>query len=181
MSNSIYNLSVKKIDGKDVRLASFEGRVLLVVNVASKCGLTPQYAQLEKIYERFTNQGFDVLGFPSNEFLGQEPGSNSDIQEFCRMNFGVKFPMFEKTTVNGPERNSLYIELIKAQPSATKTDDGKLAANLAKHGIAPKTPSDIMWNFEKFLVNRRGEVVARFAPDIAPDDPRIIAAIEANL
>ncbi len=162
-------------------MGAYEGRVLLVVNVASKCGLTPQYEQLEKVYERYHDRGLEVLGFPSNEFLGQEPGSNAEIKEFCKMKFGIKFPMFEKLSVNGEARSALYSELIKAQPTATKTADGKLAESLAKHGQVPKHSSDILWNFEKFLVNRRGEVVARFAPDITPDDPKIIAAIEANL
>lgn len=181
MPRPIHQMTMKRIDGREVSLKEFEGRVLLIVNVASKCGLTPQYEALEKTYEKFRGRGFEVLGFPSNEFLGQEPGTNAEIAEFCETKFGVKFPMFEKINVNGPERNPLYTSLIEAQPAAIQTPSGQLAANLAKHGIVPKNPSDIMWNFEKFLVNRRGDVVARFAPDMTPDDPKIIKAIESNL
>ncbi len=179
MAKSIYAHKVKRIDGKETSLGEFEGRVLLVVNVASKCGLTPQYQALEKLYEQFHDQGFEVLGFPSNEFMGQEPGSNDEIAKFCEMKFGVKFPMFEKISVNGSERNALYTDLIKAQPSRIKTADGKLEASLTSHGVGPKNETDIMWNFEKFLVDRQGAVVARFAPDLAPDDPKIVSAVAA--
>jgi glutathione peroxidase len=181
MSKTIFKNSFNKIDGTPVTLADYEGRVLLIVNVASKCGLTPQYDGLEKLYERFRGRGFEVLGFPSNEFANQEPGSNSEIARFCETKFGIKFPMFEKISVNGSGRHPLYIEMIQAQPERLKTSDGKLESTLASHRLLPKLPTDIMWNFEKFLLNRRGEVVGRFAPDMEPDDPKILKAIEANL
>lgn len=177
----LYKTTFKKIDGSPTTLGAYEGKVLLVVNVASKCGLTPQYEALEKIYERFESRGFAVLGFPTNEFAGQEPGTNSEIAEFCESKFGVKFPMMEKIEVNGAGRHALYTQMIEAQPAAVQTEDRGLEENLKKHGLGAKSATDIMWNFEKFLINRRGDVVARFAPDIKPDDPRIIKAIEANL
>jgi glutathione peroxidase len=181
MGKAIFKKELKKIDGTPVSLGDYEGRVLLVVNVASKCGFTPQYEALEKLYERFRGRGFEVLGFPSNEFANQEPGTNEEIAQFCETKFGVKFPMFEKITVNGPDRHPLYTELIQAQPNRTKSSDDKFERTLASHNLMPKTPTDIMWNFEKFLINRRGEVVARFSPDIEPGDPKIVRAIEANL
>jgi glutathione peroxidase len=182
MGKSLFKTEVKKIDGTTTTLADYEGRVLLVVNVASKCGLTPQYDALEKLYERFKARGFEVLGFPSNEFAGQEPGTNEEIAQFCEMKFGIKFPMFEKISVKlGPDQHPLYTQMIQAQPAAVKTADNKLAQSLAGHGLAPKSENDVMWNFEKFLINRRGEVVGRFAPDITPDDPKLVKAIEAQL
>ena len=181
MKQSVYTHKVKRIDGKETSMSEFEGRVLLIVNVASKCGLTPQYEALEKLYEQYHERGFEILGFPSNEFMGQEPGSNEEIAKFCEMKFGVKFPMFEKISVNGSERNALYTDLIKAQPSRVKNTEGKLEASLASHGVGPKNETDIMWNFEKFLVDRSGSVVARFAPDLAPDDPKIVSAISSAL
>lgn len=182
MGKAIYKTEIKRIDGTATTLADYEGRVLLVVNVASKCGLTPQYEALEKLYERFKSRGFEVLGFPSNEFAGQEPGSNAEIAQFCEMKFGVKFPMFEKISVReGAGQHALYTQMIQAQPKATPSADGKLGKSLAEHGLAPKSETDVMWNFEKFLINRRGEVVGRFAPDMPPDDPKVVKAIEAQL
>lgn len=181
MGKPIYQNSFKKIDGTPAKLEDYEGRVLLVVNVASKCGFTPQYAGLEKLYERFRGRGFEVLGFPSNEFAAQEPGSNSEIAQFCETKFGVKFPMFEKIEVNGTGRHPLYTELIQSQPSRIKADGSKFEATLASHNLLPKNAADVMWNFEKFLINRRGDVVARFAPDVEPDDSKLVKAIEANL
>jgi len=181
MPNPIFKTELKKINGQPAHLSDFEGRVLLIVNVASKCGFTPQYAGLEKLYERFRGRGFEILGFPSNEFAAQEPGSNAEIAQFCETKFGVKFPMFEKISVNGSERHPLYTQLIQAQPNRTKSTDSKFESVLASHNLTPKNPTDIMWNFEKFLVDRRGDVVARFAPDMEPDDTKIIRAIEALL
>ncbi len=181
MGKTIFKNQFNKIDGTSVTLADYEGRVLLIVNVASKCGLTPQYDGLEKLYERFRGRGFEILGFPSNEFANQEPGSNAEIAQFCKTKFGTKFTLFEKISVNGSDRHPLYVELIQAQPDRVKTTDGKLEATLASHSLLPKLATDVMWNFEKFLVTRRGDVVARFAPDMEPDDPKISKAIEANL
>lgn len=181
MDRALYKQQLKKIDGQPVSLGDYQGRVLMIVNVASKCGLTPQYAALEKLYERFKGQGFEILGFPSNEFAGQEPGSNEEIAQFCETKFGVKFPLFEKIKVNGADRHPLYTQLIQSQPSRISKEGSKFESMLASHNLQPKNASDISWNFEKFLVNRRGEVIARFAPDLEPDDPKILKAIEANL
>lgn len=181
MAHPIYKNKLTKIDGTPADLGDYAGRVLLIVNVASKCGFTPQYEGLERLYERFRARGFEVLGFPSNEFAAQEPGSNDEIAQFCETKFGVKFPMFEKISVNGADRHPLYTDLIQAQPTRTTPPASKFEGMLASHNLSPKNPSDIMWNFEKFLINRRGDVVARFSPDTEPDDPKIVKAIEANL
>jgi glutathione peroxidase len=177
----IYDIPVKRIDGTPATLSEHAGDVLLIVNVASKCGLTPQYAQLQEIYDTYHDKGLEILGFPANEFNGQEPGTNEEIQEFCQTKFGVKFPMFEKIVVKGAEQHPLYRQLIAARPTAQQKTDGTLRKTLDKHGLGPTNDTDIMWNFEKFLVNRQGEVVGRFAPDIAPKDPAITSAIEAEL
>jgi glutathione peroxidase len=181
MSAAIYDVPVRRIDGTPASLSDHKGNVLLVVNVASKCGLTPQYAELEDIYETYRDRGFAVLGFPANEFAGQEPGTNADIQEFCQNKFGVKFPMFEKIVVKGDSQHPLYRELIAECPTAQQKPNGTLRKTLDQHGLGPSNDTDIMWNFEKFLVNRRGQVVGRFAPDIAPKDPALTSAIEAEL
>jgi glutathione peroxidase len=181
MAAAVYDIPVKRIDGTPASLADHKGNVLLIVNVASKCGLTPQYTELEEIYETYRDRGFAVLGFPANEFAGQEPGSNDEIQQFCQTKFGVKFPMFEKIVVKGDGQHPLYQRLIEAKPNAQQNPKGSLRKTLVQHGLGPKNDTDIMWNFEKFLVNRNGEVVARFAPDFAPKDPAITSAIESEL
>ena len=181
MSDAIFDIPLRRIDGTPASLADHKGNVLLVVNVASKCGLTPQYAELEQIYETYRDRGFAVLGFPANEFAGQEPGTNAEIQQFCESKFGVKFPMFEKIVVKGEGQHPLYRELIAEYPTAQQKPNGTLRKTLDQHGLGPKNDTHIMWNFEKFLLNRRGQVVARFAPDIPPKDPGIRTAIEAEL
>ena len=181
MSAPIYSIPTRRIDGKDATLADYKGKVALIVNVASKCGLTPQYEGLEKVYETYKDKGFTVLGFPANDFGAQEPGTNNEIVEFCTTNFGVKFPMFDKISVVGEQRHPLYKHLIGEQPKATPKPDGNLKQLLSSHGLLPKHETDIMWNFEKFLVAKDGKVVARFAPDVTPDDPMITKAIEAEL
>jgi len=179
--SALYDIPLRRIDGSAASLADHKGTVLLVVNVASQCGLTPQYAELEEIYQTYRERGFAVLGFPANEFAGQEPGSNAEIQQFCQSNFGVKFPMFEKIVVKGGAQHPLYRQLIAECPAAQQKPNGTLRKTLDQHGLGPKTDTDIMWNFEKFLLNRRGEVVGRFAPDIAPKDSAITNVIEAEL
>ena len=181
MAAALYDVPVRRIDGSPASLADHKGKVVLVVNVASQCGLTPQYAELEEIYETYRDRGFLVLGFPANEFAGQEPGSNVEIQQFCQTKFGVTFPMFEKIVVKGPGQHPLYRHLIAARPTAQQKPQGTLRKTLEQHGLAPTNDTDIMWNFEKFLINRRGEVVGRFAPDIAPKDSALTNAIEAEL
>jgi glutathione peroxidase len=156
-AGSVLDVPVKDIKGKDTSLKAHAGKVILVVNVASKCGLTKQYDALEATYQKFKGQGLVVAGFPCNQFGGQEPGTNEDILKFCTSKFNVTFPMFDKVEVNGPGRHPLYKELIGA--------GGK----------------DIGWNFGKFLVGRDGKVIARFEPRTAPDAPEIVKAIETAL
>jgi glutathione peroxidase len=181
MAAGLYDIPVKRIDGTAASLADHKGSVMLVVNVASACGLTPQYAGLEEIYEAYRDRGLVVLGFPANEFAKQEPGSNAEIKEFCETKFGVKFPMYEKIVVKGEGQHPLYSQLIAAIPTAQQNPAGTLRKTLEKHGLAPTNETDVMWNFEKFLINRRGEVVGRFAPDVTPKDPALTSAIEAEL
>ncbi len=181
MTKNVYGFSAKQINGSAVKLADYEGKVLLVVNVASKCGLTPQYDALEKIHERYHDQGFEVLGFPANEFGAQEPGTNAEIQEFCRANFGVKFPMFEKVVVKGEGQHPLFNFLTTTLPTATSPQGSAFEEKLKGYGITRTTRTDILWNFEKFLINRKGEVVGRFNPDVTPEDTTITNAIEDAL
>lgn len=181
MSASVLDIPVKKITGEETTLGEYKGHVLLVVNVASKCGLTPQYEGLEKVYEQFKGQGLVVTGFPANDFKGQEPGTEAEIQTFCTANFGVKFPMYSKVTVVGPEKHPLYAELIAAQPKAISVSEVSWRDKLKGYGIEGNPEPELLWNFEKFLVSRSGEVVKRFAPDTQPDAPELVAAIEAEL
>lgn len=169
------------IKGEPTSLGDYAGKVLLVVNVASKCGLTPQYEALEKLHERFSAQGFSVLGFPANDFGAQEPGTEDEIETFCTTNYGVTFPMFSKIEVTGENRHPLYDELIAQQPTATLTEGSDFKEKLAKYGITPASDTDVFWNFEKFLIDRDGKVVARFAPDTPPEDDIIVKAIEAAI
>jgi glutathione peroxidase len=181
MSVSVLGIPVKKISGEDTSLGEFKGHVLLVVNVASKCGLTPQYEGLEKIYEQYKGQGLVVAGFPANDFKQQEPGTNEEIQTFCSTNFGVKFPLFEKITVVGPDKHPLYKALTEAKPKALSLGEVSWRDKLKGYGVEGNPEPEVLWNFEKFLVSRSGEVVARFAPDTQPDAPELKAAIEAEL
>ncbi|MGA2046637.1 MAG: glutathione peroxidase [Terracidiphilus sp.] len=181
MSASILDIPVKKISGEETSLGEFKNHVLLVVNVASKCGLTPQYEGLEKIYEQYKGQGLVVAGFPANDFRAQEPGTNEEIVSFCTTNFGVKFPLFEKITVVGAEKHPLYAALIAAQPEATSLSEVPFREKLKGYGIDGNAEPEILWNFEKFIVSRNGEVVKRFAPDTQPDAPELTAVIEEEL
>ena len=158
----IYDLDVSALDGSPLDLGEFRGKALLVVNVASQCGLTPQYEGLQRLYDQYGKRGFAVVGFPCNQFGAQEPGTPEEIEQFCSVNYGVSFPIFEKIEVNGPGRHPVYTELT-AVPDA----EGKAG--------------DIQWNFEKFLVGPDGTVIARFRPLTEPEDPAIVSAIEANL
>jgi len=159
---SIHDIAVKTLAGQDSSLATQAGKTLLVVNVASKCGLTPQYTALEALHARLADRGFAVVGFPCNQFGGQEPGTAEQIAEFCSATYGVTFPMFEKIDVNGPARHPVYQQLT-AVPDA----DGEAG--------------DIQWNFEKFVIRPDGSVAARFRPMTAPDDPAVLAVIEDTL
>lgn len=181
MTASIYDIPVRKITGEDASLAEFKGKVLLVVNVASKCGLTPQYEGLEKLYELYRGQGFVITGFPANDFKAQEPGTEAEIQTFCSTNYDVQFPLFSKITVVGADKHPLYKALTTAQPKAASFAETPFAQKLKGYGIDTLPEPEILWNFEKFLVSRKGEVVQRFSPDTAPDAPQLVAAIEAEL
>jgi glutathione peroxidase len=181
MSATIYDIPVKKISGEDATLGEFKGKVLLVVNVASKCGLTPQYEGLERIYEQYKGQGLVVAGFPANDFKSQEPGTEAEIQTFCTTNYGVRFPMFGKVTVVGAQKHPLYANLIAAQPKAISLSEVPFRVKLKGYGIDANPEPELTWNFEKFLVSRSGEVVKRFAPDTQPDAPELVAAIQSEL
>ena len=178
--NTLHNIPLKTIQGQDSSLEAYAGKVILVVNVASKCGLTPQYTALEKLYETYRDRGLVVAGFPANEFGAQEPGTNAEIAEFCSTTFNVAFPLFEKITVVRPNKHPLYDALTRAQPGAIG-DKNAFREDLKKYGLTPTVDPEVVWNFEKFLLNKRGEAIARFAPDVTPDDPRIVQAIEAAL
>ena len=171
MNTAIYDIPVSKITGEDTHSLNSEGKVLLVVNVASKCGLTPQYEGLEKIYEQFRGQGLVVAGFPANDFKSQEPGTNDEIQTFCTTNFGVKFPMFSKISVAGDDKHPLYKTLTAAQPKAISVAEVPFREKLKGYGIETNADPEVLWNFEKFLVSREGEIVKRFSPDTQPDAP----------
>ena len=176
---ALQQIPLTRIDGTPDTLANHRGKVLLVVNVASKCGLTPQYEGLEALYQDKRAQGLEVLGFPANNFKGQEPGTDAQIQDFCSTEYNVQFPLFSKISVVGADQHPLYAQLTEAQPQAI--GDGPFRKRLQGFGINPGEPKDVLWNFEKFLVSRNGEVVARFAPDTTADDPRLLAAIDAEL
>ena len=158
----VLNFKMKSLTGKDVDLAKYKGKVVLIVNVASQCGLTPQYEALEGLHEKYAGKGLAILGFPANEFGKQEPGTDTEIAEFCKENYGVKFDMFSKVVVKGEGQCPLYKFL-----TSNETD--------------PKFPGDITWNLEKFLVNRDGEIISRFAPKVKPDSNEVVSAIEAEL
>ena len=177
---SLFDIPLRTLAGEPTTLQPFKGHVLLIVNTASKCGLTPQYEALEKLYSTYKHCGFDILGFPANDFAGQEPGTNQEIQKFCATSFNITFPMFEKLVATGPEKSRLYAALIEAQPVA-RVADPKFKDTLRGYGLTVLDAPELTWNFEKFLLNRRGQVVARFAPDMLPTDPIIVKAIEREL
>lgn len=159
---SIYDFTVKDIDGKDVKLENYKGKVVLIVNVASKCGFTPQYEGLQKIYTKYKDQGFVILGFPANNFMGQEPGTNEEIKQFCSLNYNVTFPMFSKISVKGKDIAPLYQYLTEKETN-------------------PEFSGKISWNFNKFLIDREGKIVARFGSRAKPESQEVIAAIEKAL
>lgn len=173
--STIYDFSAQTIDGDDQKLDAWRGKTMLIVNVASKCGLTPQYEGLEALYRLYRDRGLAVLGFPSNDFDDQEPGSHDEIAEFCRSVYGVDFPMFAKLSVRGPEQSALYRLLTSARPRRT------LGPNPRPNAVTHRDEADVRWNFEKFLVSRAGDVVDRFDPDVIPLSPQIVSAVEAEL
>jgi glutathione peroxidase len=159
---AIYDAPVRALDGSPAALSDYQGKALLIVNVASQCGLTPQYAGLQQLHEEYGGRGFEVLGFPCNQFGAQEPGTHEEIAQFCETSYGVEFPLFEKIEVNGESRHPLYEQL-----TAVADTEGEAG--------------DIQWNFEKFLISTEGAIVARFRPMTAPDDSDLVEAIEAQL
>ena len=161
-TTSVYNFTLKSIDGKAVPLSEYHGKVLLLVNVASKCGFTPQYSALESLYEKYKDKGLVIVGIPANNFGGQEPGTNEEIKKFCSTKYNVSFPMMSKVSVLGDDKTPLYTFL---------TDKG----------TDPQFAGDIKWNFTKFLFDRNGKPVARFEPNVTPDSPEVIAAVESAL
>jgi glutathione peroxidase len=160
--SQIWNTPLKTLDGKPTSLAELKGKTIMVVNVASKCGLTPQYTQLEALQKKYEDRGFTVVGFPCNQFGGQEPGTAEEIQEFCSTTYGVTFPMMEKIEVNGAGRHPIYKELTQVKDTGDYT-------------------GDIRWNFEKFVISADGKHVTRFNPKVKPDAPEVVATIEAGL
>ena len=161
-ASSVHEFSLKAIDGKPVPLSNFKGQIMLVVNVASQCGYTPQYEGLEKLYETYKSRGFVITGFPANNFGGQEPGTDSEIQTFCRSKYGVTFPMFSKMSVAGGDKAPLY-------------------GFLTDRASNPKTGGEIQWNFTKFLIDRDGKVLQRFEPEVEPLSRELVSAVEAAL
>ncbi|HMO80960.1 MAG TPA: glutathione peroxidase [Pyrinomonadaceae bacterium] len=159
---SMYDFMMKDIDGNDVKLEKYKGNVVMLVNTASRCGLTPQYEGLQAIYDKYKDRGFTVLGFPANNFMGQEPGTDAEIKEFCTLNYSVSFPMFSKISVKGADQHPLYSFLTHKETN-------------------PGMDGDITWNFEKFLADRNGRMIARFSPRTLPTDPAVIEAIERAL
>lgn len=160
LTDNINNITVLDMNNKEVKLSSYNGKVLLIVNVASECGNTPQYTGLEEIYKEFQPEGFEILAFPCNDFGGQEPGTNEEIQTFCTTNYGVTFPLFDKVKILGPDKSQLY---------AVLTDN-----DVTGQG-------DVKWNFEKFLISKDGNIVARFGNKVQPTSDEIVSAIEAQL
>jgi len=181
MPTEIDQIPFRLMDGTETTLSHYRGKVLLLVNVASQCGLTPQYEGLERLFEARRADGLEVIGFPANDFGAQEPGSNEEIAQFCSTTYGVAFPLAEKISVKGPQRHALYDALTAAQPAAQDPGQGAMRAKLAGYGFAPGDPSEVLWNFEKFLVGRDGRVLARFNPDVTPDDPLVVEAVERAL
>lgn len=159
---SVYDFKMKNIDGSEVKLETYKGKVVMIVNTASKCGLTPQYEGLQKIYDKYKDQNFVILGFPANNFMGQEPGTDTEIKEFCTLKYKVSFPMFSKISVKGTDQHPLYTYLTNEKSN-------------------PGFSGDISWNFEKFLIGKDGKTLARFSPSTKPDDAKIIEAIEKAL
>lgn len=160
--SSVYDFKMKNIDGTEVKLDTYQGKVVMIVNTASKCGFTPQYEQLQAVYDKYKGQGFVILGFPANNFLGQEPGSDSEIKEFCSLKYKVTFPMFSKISVKGADQHPLYTFLTNEKSN-------------------PGFAGEIGWNFEKFLIGKDGKTLARWKSSVKPDDPTVIEAIEKAL
>jgi glutathione peroxidase len=179
VSGKLLDIPVKRADGRETTLSDYRGEVILVVNVASKCGLTVQYESLEKLYEDKRGRGFVVAAFPANDFKGQEPGTDEEIVAFCTSTYDVRFPIFSKISVKGEEIHPLYRQLTASAPDTI--GDGPMRDRLKGNGIEPSDKTEVLWNFEKFLIGRDGEVAARFAPDVTVDDPRFLSIVDREL
>ena len=175
------DIALTTLDGRPTTLGQLADGAVLVVNVASKCGLTPQYTALERLAKDYRDRGLTVIGVPCNQFMGQEPGSADEIAEFCKTTYGVTFPLLAKTDVNGDDRHPLYADLIGSHPETDVNNGGGMEDRLRDFGHTRVDPTDVLWNFEKFLIGKEGDVVARFAPDVTPNDERLKAMIEADL
>ena len=181
MTTSLEQIPLRTIDGNSSTLGEYAGKVRLIVNVASKCGLTPQYEALEALYRKYRERGFEVLAFPANEFGAQEPGTEAEIKDFCSSTYDVSFPMFAKIVVKGEGQHPLYTQLTTARKEARTLPGTDFRAKLAGYGIQTGEPSEILWNFEKFLVDRKGNVIERFSPDVPPDADLVVSAIARAL
>jgi len=177
---AINDLALTTLEGASFTLGDHKGEVLLLINVASKCGFTPQYEGLEKLYQNLKTKGFSVIGFPANDFGDQEPGTDAEIATFCSTTYGVSFPISSKITVSGPGKHPLYDALIHAQPK-TRDDGEAFRAKLRGYGMTPNPEPEVLWNFEKFVIARDGTVAARFTSSTTPEDPALMAVIEAEL
>jgi glutathione peroxidase len=181
MTIALEDIAVKTIDGSSTKLGDYTGKVRLVVNVASKCGLTPQYTALEAVYRKYKARGLEILAFPANEFGGQEPGTEAEIKDFCSSTYDVSFPLFAKIVVTGEGKHPLYAKLTSEQPEAKVLPGSDFRAKLAGYGIPASPPDEVLWNFEKFLVDREGNVIDRFGPDVPPDSEIVVSALERAL
>ncbi len=179
MTDAIAVTPLTRIDGETDALANHAGKVLLIVNVASKCGLTPQYEGLEALYRAKQPEGLEILAFPANNFNGQEPGADDEIASFCKTSYDVTFPLYSKISVKGDDIHPLYAGLTAAKPDAV--GEGPMRDRLAGYGIATGGPGEVVWNFEKFLIGRDGQVIERFAPDVDAADPRLVGAVDKAL
>jgi glutathione peroxidase len=177
---AVQDIPVTTITGEETSLGAYAGDVVLVVNVASKCGLTPQYEGLQALYEANRERGLQIVGFPANNFNGQEPGTEEEIVEFCSTNYSVSFPLMSKISVVGDDQHPLYKELTAAQPRAAGDPDA-MRDRLKGFNITANEDPDVLWNFEKFIVARDGSVARRFAPSVTPDDPEFVAALDEEL
>lgn len=176
---TLLDIPVTLADGRKTTLSEFSGKVMLVVNVASRCGLTKQYEGLEKLYEDRRDDGLVILGFPANNFAEQEPGTDEEIVAFCSSTYDVQFPIFSKISVVGADKHPLYKALTEGAPETA--DDGPFRERLKGYDIEPNPPGEVLWNFEKFLIGRDGRIAGRFSPDTAPEAPALTAAIDTEL
>jgi glutathione peroxidase len=179
-TGAMRQIPLKAIDGQVQTLDDYRGEVLLVVNVASQCGLTPQYEALERLYQRYRDRGLRILGFPANDFLQQEPGTDEEIATFCKTSYDVSFPLFSKIAVTGAAQHPLYGALIQAEPHS-QGDPEIFRERLVGYGIETNPEPGVLWNFEKFLIGRDGTVRARFAPSVEPEESILVEAIERTL